>query len=66
MYSNPLAQFVLYIMMSVWIFRKRDEAGLSENNTEEFCDSDNHGKVYEDDMIWRIVKIASRVLGMMK
>ena len=47
------------------MFLYRNEAELSDSDTEEFCDADNHGKVYEDELIWRIVNIASRVLGMM-
>lgn len=41
----------------------RTEAGLSSDDADEFCDSENHGKVYEDELIWKILKIASRVLG---
>ena len=54
----------LNIFTCVALFCCREEAGLSHTDTEEFCDSDNHGKVYEDEVIWKIVKIASRILGM--
>lgn len=46
------------------IFACRTEAGFSSDDSAEFCDAENHGKVYEDELIWKILKIASRVLGM--
>lgn len=54
----------MYTFIALAILHCRDKAGLSDYDTEEFGDSNNHGKVYEDEIIWRIVKIASRILGM--
>lgn len=54
-----------YFLNFVDFLSSRIEAELSNNDTAEFCDPENHGKVYEDELIWKILKIASRILGMM-
>ena len=63
-YSNFSLTFSPNISHASTIFACRAEAGLSSDDTAEFCDAENHGKVYEDELIWKILKIASRVLGM--